>query len=450
MLAVSGGGDSLALLHLMHGLRDPLGIVLHVATFDHGLRGDESWQDALFVRDLAQTWGLPVTVGRAAHVLKGEAAARDARYAFLATTARGLGAATLMTAHHADDQAETVLLHIVRGAGLRGLGGMRWKAPVPRHTDLTLVRPLLTTLRTDLWDYCLEHGLIPREDPTNADRTHTRNFLRHEVMPVLQTLNPRMTRALGHLAEQVAVDRDLIERVYAETVLPHLRSDAGHVWIPREPFNAWHAALQRRAIQRAVEQVAGGEHTQPHERITAAVNAARKGSVGAVIQFPGRVHVRVDYDAVHVERDDLPHVGLEGLLFPADWGDAAIAVACPGITQVPGAPWRLHSEQYAPAAPTGIALWLPLDADPVLRARRPGDTIVLAGMQGHRRSLKEWMIDEKIPKDIRARIPLLMIGDDVAAILYGERWLGSVNYLLGRADRHKYYFFANIGGFMSM
>ncbi|MFN8447334.1 MAG: tRNA lysidine(34) synthetase TilS [Anaerolineae bacterium] len=186
IVGVSGGTDSLALLHILRRL----GVRLHVATLDHGLRGAAGAADARFVVETAEAWGLPVTAGRAdvrvlakAQRLSIEAAARAARYDFLSSVAHEAGTQRIAVAHNADDQVETVLLHLLRGSGVGGLAGMAYAAPLPGHPDLMLIRPLLDVPRAALDAYCREHGLQPRHDASNADARYRRNRLRLDLDP---------------------------------------------------------------------------------------------------------------------------------------------------------------------------------------------------------------------------------------------------------------------------
>ncbi|MEN6478284.1 MAG: tRNA lysidine(34) synthetase TilS, partial [Anaerolineales bacterium] len=197
VVAVSGGADSLCLLHALHALAPELGYRLQVAHLDHGLRAAAA-EDAAWVAALCARWGLPCTVGQAQVRALAEAegrsleeAARLARYRFLARVALRVGARAVAVGHTADDQAETLLLHLVRGAGLTGLVGMAPAAPWPLPEDvasaaLTLLRPLLAVSRQDTVSYCAALGLTPRKDETNADPAYTRNRLRLELLPVLR------------------------------------------------------------------------------------------------------------------------------------------------------------------------------------------------------------------------------------------------------------------------
>ena len=223
VVGVSGGPDSLCLLHLLRRLAPELRLWLHVAHLHHGLRGAEADADAAFVAELADCWGLPCTVGRidvAALAreagLSLEEAARQARYRFLAEVAEAGGASTLSVGHNADDQAETVLMHFLRGSGAAGLRGMLPRTPLddyrlfpaedgdlgdslslsgPRvavSPRLHLVRPLLAIPRTDIESYCAEYRLAPRFDRSNEDTTFFRNRLRHELLPILAAVAPSL------------------------------------------------------------------------------------------------------------------------------------------------------------------------------------------------------------------------------------------------------------------
>src|SRR4051812_17327186 len=277
VVAVSGGPDSLCLLHALAQLRDDLGVTLHIAHLDHMIRGAESAAEAMFVAELARAWGLPSTVeatdvpDRArAQRANLHAAARAARYSFLARVAHAAGAQAVAIAHHAGDQAETVLLHLLRGAGPEGLSGMRavtpwrgwgmgdrgWEAedalhppsPIPHPL---LIRPLLTTTRESIERYCAEHGLRPRRDPSNFDLRATRNRIRHELLPRLIEYNPHIIAALGRTAD-VCAGEHAFALAALEQVWPQLVHErAGAIDVDGSAWRALPVALQRLAIRRA-------------------------------------------------------------------------------------------------------------------------------------------------------------------------------------------------------
>ncbi|HEX2908979.1 MAG TPA: tRNA lysidine(34) synthetase TilS, partial [Phototrophicaceae bacterium] len=295
VVGVSGGADSLALLHLLHRLAPDLNCQLHAATFDHQLRGPASADDAQFVRQTAAAWGIPVTSGQGdvrerarRDGLSIEAAARAARYRFLAETARQVGAARVAVAHHADDQAETVLMHLIRGTGISGLSGMALQAPLPDAPDLLLIRPLLAVTRADIEAYCRDNDLHPRQDATNDDPTYLRNYLRQQTLPHLQTLNPQITRGLTQLADIAAVEDDYMQRqlqtmLHREAVIIDTENapQPERIRLRREIFADLHPALQRRLVAWGAGQIAGSTQDIGYLHVVEAVALAGRGQLGA-------------------------------------------------------------------------------------------------------------------------------------------------------------------------
>ena len=219
VVAVSGGPDSLALLHALVAVRDRLNLRLHGAHLDHGLRGAASASDAEFAGRTFRRLGVPCTVERAdvgafrtAHRVSLEVAAREVRYAFLARVASGQRAEAVVLGHTADDQVETVLMHLVRGSGLTGLRGME---AVSRReiagVETTLLRPLLSMSREETVEYCRASGLRPRLDESNLSGEMTRNRIRSDLLPLLETFNPAIRDAIIRLSRTAGRDLELLE-----------------------------------------------------------------------------------------------------------------------------------------------------------------------------------------------------------------------------------------------
>lgn len=450
VVGVSGGADSLALLHVLHALAPRCSLHLHVATLDHGLRGAASAADAQFVEETARAWGIPVTVGHA-HLDPAapgvETRARTARYAFLASAAQNIGAKYVAVAHHADDQAETVLMHIVRGSGTRGLVGMTHQSAFPGVPHLTLIRPLLNVTRAEIEAYCAEHGLSPRQDSTNEDPTYLRNKIRLETLPYLRTLNPQITQALNRLSQIAAADDAYMEAELTRQTQPHVTHQDGRISLDLTVFRALSPALQRRWIGNAAK-IVGVRHGLPtstdeaktemnfytdnqgYEHLVAAAEFAQHGQTGAFLPLPGNLRVRVDYTALVVERTDIPLPTEGWLLLPAD---AEIPVTIPGETLTPYG-WRLKAVQNAPENDVhSVALHVPVGAEVILRTRRPGDRFAPPGLNGHTQKLKKYMIDEKLPSHLRTNVPLMIINGNIAAIILNQRWIISY-YFSARED----------------
>ncbi len=421
VVGVSGGTDSLALLHLLISLRERLDVTLHVATLDHGLRGELGAADARFVAETARAWGVPVTAGsadvRALAAERGlgiEAAARIARYDFLASVARQTGASRIAVAHHADDQVETVLLHLLRGSGLVGLAGMDYAAPLSGHPHLTLIRPLLNVTRADLEAYCRENGLQPRHDATNQDTSYTRNRLRAETLPSLRGLAPQFDRRLLQLAEIAALEDDFADKALHDAIDSRVIREEGRIALPRAQFLDLHPALQRRFVVWVARNLGADDVGYVH--ITAAVALALHGEVGGRAQLKGGIQLRVDYGVLVVERENASAL-IEDRPFLA--ADAVLQVVIPGVKPL-GNHWALEAS-FEPLEQPDVRLALPEGAVVILRGRRNGDRFAPLGMGGHTQKLSKWMSDRKIPRDLRDRIPLLVINGEVAAI-YWMTW----------------------------
>jgi tRNA(Ile)-lysidine synthase len=425
LIAVSGGADSLALLHLLWRMRDKLGCALHVASLDHGLRGEAGANDVHHVSLAAQALGLPFTAGSIdVTALSGgvgiEAAARSARYRFLAETARRVNASKLTTAHHADDQAETVLMHLLRGAGLEGLRGMGARSPVPGHADLTLIRPLLRCTRAELEAYCFEHGLNPRHDASNEDITFTRNRIRRQLLPQLESIYPGVRGALAALADTASEDAAYIAAQYAATLGLEVREETGRVWLPRSVLRQAPAALARRFIFDGARRLAADIELS-YQHVIAALDVALHGAQGAAAALPAGLRLRVDYEIVVIERAVAgPSTADETHPLLAE-GEEVILVP-PGFAAF-GAGWRLHCGDERPQrVSSALHLTVPRGAPLRLRGRRAGDRFKPSGLDGHTQKVSRWQIDHRVPRSLRERVPLLEVNGEIVAILWGERW----------------------------
>ena len=303
--AVSGGPDSMALLHGLHALNTlrRRGWRLHVAHLDHALRA-ESAADAACVRAAAKSLGLSCTMRRIDVAAKArsagetvEEAGRRLRYEFLEATARKTGAAVVAVAHHADDQAETVLHHIVRGTGLRGLAGMPRRRPIRESSAIMLIRPLLGFRRTELLTYLDGQELAYRVDATNEDtRSATRNRIRHEIMPLLAgALNPEIIAALLRLSEQAGRACAALQSCAAEAFQRALITAApNEVVLDALVLAALPEAVRTEVVVTALQRLEIGLQEVGFERIDAIAAAACGDGRARMVQLPGgaRVHRR--------------------------------------------------------------------------------------------------------------------------------------------------------------
>ncbi|HEC33239.1 MAG TPA: tRNA lysidine(34) synthetase TilS [Chloroflexi bacterium] len=440
VVGVSGGPDSLCLLHLLIRLQEPYRLRLHVAHLHHGARGEEADADADFVADLARRWGLPATVAKRdvpaiaqAHKLAFEEAARRIRYAFLAHVASEVGATKVAVAHNADDQAETVLMHFLRGAGLAGLRGMLPATPLSTYrllksvsapplspTPPTLIRPLLGTSRTDIEQYCAEQGLEPRFDRSNLDITYFRNRLRHELLPLLATYNPNIHRRLLHTADVLAADYALLarlrDRVWEKVVVEETEDI---IAFDRASWQAQHLSLQRALIREATYRLRSHLRDVDFVHVENGVRVAQKGNTGAQATLPGGLALTVEYDRLTIAEAGYKPA-LEGPALPPG---GEVAVDLPGITPLPDGTWvleatlpRAWTQAEVEANPDRWTTYLDADVlkEPlILRTRRTGDRFRPQGMGGHGPRLTHWMTNAKIPRPWRDRLPLLVAGEEI-------------------------------------
>lgn len=425
LVAVSGGLDSMALLHILLQLQAEWGLRLHVASLNHGIRGKAAQDDLRFVQRTAAAWGLDCTVAEAdvpqmarERGIGIEEAARVARYDFLARVAQQTDMPCVATAHHALDQAETILMHILYGSGLRGLRGMQFAAALPGHPDRRLIRPLLGISRAALDAYCTENGLRFCEDKSNADTRHQRSFIRHQVMPRLLDLNPAALAAFARLAEAAALDENYIAAQFAAAVMPRVAVSERGWRISKADCASLHPALQRRLLRAAFREL--GARTLSHEKTRRSAQWAANAPAGGIFDLGSGLRLRADDRHLYIETEaaqtpaaDYPQYRL----IDAD-ADIALRLEAGAHRTASGICIRL-----APDAPgSGSRLCLPAGTALELRTRRPGDRFKPKGMGGKSRKIKNWMIDRKIPRAVRGQIPLLCADGEIIAICVGTVW----------------------------
>lgn len=389
--ALSGGADSVALLWSLYLLREKWNLTLSAAHFNHNLRGEESERDETFVRGLCQRLEIPLMVGMGEIIRQGrgmEDAARRARYAFFATLDP---TAKLATAHTADDNAETVLLHLLRGTGLRGLGGIH-----PQQGRI--IRPMLTVTRREVEDFLSQWSLRHVEDSSNHGSDFLRNRLRHQVMPVLRQENPQFSRNCGNMAMGLRQDEDFLHH-HATQALSNLRRDGG---IDRHGLLTLHPALQSRVAAIFLKELGVREPEQVH--LEQVLTLAVTENPSAWVRFPGGVCLSRNYDLI------CPTAQTDGL--------ETAELLTPGETQVSNWVITAKTETFLQKpAETGYLFALDPRKLPqeslTARARQSGDTLVLPG--GHR-LVKKAMIDRKIPAALRKELPVIVAGEQILAV----------------------------------
>jgi len=450
VVGVSGGPDSLCLLHALLRLSEEYRLQIHVAHLHHGVRGADADADAEFVATLAADWGLSVTVEKRdvpalarTHQLTFEEAARRVRYAFLARVARETVGCKIAVGHNADDQAETVLMHFIRGAGLAGLRGM---LPVTHITDyhlleqlteqgdgnqeqdshiprpvIFIIRPLLEVPSSEIKRYCADQKLAPRFDRSNLDTTYFRNRLRHELLPRLESYNPNIRARLCHTAAVIAADYELLiqlrERAWDKIVQ---KEQDGAITFDLAGWRELPVALQRAVVRQATYRLRHSLRDVTFVHVENAREIGLRGETGAQATLPMGLMLTVGYETLRMgDAGETAPPPDEPLL----WRTMPLPVSVPGSTPLPESEWALQADiltdwdmDQIVANPDPWTAYCDVDAltaPLTLRPRRRGDRFHPQGMGGHSVKLSTLMINLKIPNAWRAHVPLLAADDQI-------------------------------------
>lgn len=418
LVGVSGGPDSLALLDALVRL----GYSVMVAYYDHGLR-EQASEELEYVRQIAEQYGLPFVSDEGdthkyarKHRMSIEEAARELRYRFLFETAKQTEAVAVLVGHNADDQVETVVMHLMRGAGLDGLSGMRYRVFSGWSPDIPLVRPLLGTWRDEINQYCDDRGLKPSFDQSNLDVTFFRNRLRRELIPALEEYNSSFKTLIWKMSETISEDRVVLDSMVEDELEGLLleRSES-LIALDRQAFSKLKIGLQRRLLRKVISVLRPGLKDIGYdaiEQVILLLNAppiSRQANLfsGLKIEIEDDRLVLSDWE-VDPARDDWPQ------LLPGQEFEHFI----PGVSEI-DAGWKFISD-IMDATPELISslsanqdlftayLDLTTCGDHLLiRSRQPGDRFKPLGMGGNSAKISDFMINEKLPKRARPRWPLV-------------------------------------------
>ena len=421
LVAISGGPDSLALLYSLHELQADLELDIVGAHLNHGLRGEESDADASFVTSVFETMGLRhyvekknVQLLRAKCKLSLEEAAREARYEFLTRAQADCGAAAVVLGHTADDQAETVLMNILRGSGLTGLRGMRPSSAMRwSETELRLLRPLLDLSRVDTSAYCEALGLEPRLDRSNLSTDLRRNRVRLELLPMLETYNPAVKDALIRLSSAASRDLSYIEEEVEEIFGVIAVEEGDSLALDRWALEEEHEAVRNYLVRRAVSWVKGDLVDVELYHVEEMVRLIEVGT-GKSLDLPGGLRFAVDYDRVTIGPADLTEPSSVLSEFELE---------VPGTTTHGG--WMVTAKIVEPEKVenlkdsdklTGRFDLSRLGSPISVRSRVPGDRFQPLGMHGSKR-IQDFMVDAKVPRRGRDSTPLLVSPRGIAWVV---------------------------------
>jgi tRNA(Ile)-lysidine synthase len=435
LVAVSGGPDSVALLHILYDLREELELRLEVAHLQHGIRGEQAQEDARFVEALAAKMKLPFHlkevnlrhIKSAAGKGNVEALGRDERYRFFAAVAREHRLDKIATAHTQDDQAETMLMWLLRGSGLKGLGGMS-----PRHrlngtniasdSRLIVIRPLLTVSRAEIEEYLNEKYLTFRIDPSNQDTRFLRNWIRLKLIPQLkEKIDRNLPSRLAQQAELIREEDELLDAL-AKAALEETRNAEG---MNRRSLLKHGKVVQRRLLRLWIEKTRGHLRGLDFQHVEALLDLIIAGPPQSRLAIPGGWELVKEYETLRLEK--------RSRSLKQQCACYSYELQVGEDLHVREARLTIEAREILPPLPSPPADLMGVFFDRAslagkltMRNFRPGDRFQPLGMRGHKK-VKELFIEKKIPLSVRASLPLLVLGDEIIWIPgYGRSEVGKV------------------------
>jgi tRNA(Ile)-lysidine synthase len=420
VVAVSGGADSVCLLHILASLKEELKLKLHIAHLDHQLRGTESAADAEYVATLARRLGIPATIER--REVKGyrkerrlslEEAAREVRYQFLTDVAGATGAKRVAVGHTQDDHIETILMHLIRGTGTRGMRGLQPATEWPsKDGKLIVIRPLLEVSHQETEDYCRRHKLDPRLDASNLSLSPLRNRIRQQLLPLLQSYNPGIAEALLRTGRIAGDDIDFLDRETARLWAKIARQEGEAITLNRKGLDRLPPTLKRYLLRSGAERLLGSAKDIEMRHIEEMM-ALLDRPAGKRLSLPGGLIFSTSYDNYILTLDlatlsSLPELG----------GESKLNI--PGQTRITG--WRVKAAIIKPEEMTEkddftACFDLVKTGDKLtVRARQRGDRFQPLGLSLPKK-LGEFMIDARIPQNWRKNIPVVCSPEQIVWVV---------------------------------
>ncbi len=411
IVAVSGGPDSVCLLDILNELSGELKISLVAAHYNHGLRNGEDEFETGLVRGMAESMGIPFEAEKSAFLSKEDASieekAREARYAFLQKVMGRYRACKIAMGHNLNDQAETVLMRMIRGSGPSGLAG------IPPVRDKGIIRPLINIKREEIMAYVSARRLSYALDSSNSDTRYLRNRIRLELLPLMQDYQPRIIEHLGRLSDILKEEEDFLELMAAEWVDKESQKDsAGNIFVPVSSLEKLHTALKNRVIRLLLKNRVKNLRRIDSDHIRSISDLIGSRNPQAALNLPVSLIVRKVYDRL------IFSLGKEQPI-----PDFSYSVPGPGTVYLEALDRTIRIEEIDggmdPCSGSN-EISACLDADMIqfplfVRNFRPGDRFIPLGMKGHRK-IKDFFIDLKVPSEIRVLTPILTSQDNIVWI----------------------------------
>jgi len=413
VVAVSGGADSVCLLHILAQWQSRLRLKLHIAHINHQLRGEESATDAAYVSDLTYKLGIPATIE--GHNVKAyqqqkqlslEEAAREVRYSFLARVAESIGAKYIAVGHTRDDHIETILMHIVRGTGMAGLQGLQHSTTLQladKKTNLKLIRPLITVSRKDTKNYCNHFQLSERSDSSNVSHYFFRNRIRQELLPIMRSYNQGIDASLIRLADIASSDVSFIEQHVSRLWKQVADVNNNAIYLNTEKLSKLHLSLQRQILRKAIEQLSGNLKDFEADHINTMIDFLTRPA-GKSLHLPRGLRLVKEYGRMVLTTGNTS-------LCPLPELEDVFNIKVPGETISSG--WHVKTDIVAGSIKdvdlNGYKACFDLNKTGTqlkVRKRKQGDRFQPLGIH-FAKKLQDFMVDAKIPRTWRSRVPLL-------------------------------------------
>ncbi|OWZ83266.1 tRNA lysidine(34) synthetase TilS [Natranaerobius trueperi] len=430
VVGVSGGPDSVALLHVLYVLSKELLCNIYIAHLNHGFREKSAQEDALFVRNLAKQYKLPIVEEKwdvtkyiKENKLSSQQGARIKRYQFFEYVAEKLGANKIALAHHKDDQVETFLLRLLRGTGTQGLSGI----PVKRFLteEIEIIRPLLNVTKEEIIDYLNKLNLTFQTDPTNEETNYQRNKIRHEVVPLLTNINPQLPERIFETMEILEEEDNYLDKK-AQNKFNDALIDSEETVVAlkvSELVSALKPILRRtliKGVRLALNLIgAHNKHDVTKHHIDLLLETVESGNTGKYISLPGKLSAFLDVTTYgktlkikplsHIKTEDMiqKNLILNGWTY---WPltDEWIYAEIKDISEFNGNNDNIKNKNQKKA----YLDYECINSALIIRSRKPGDRLIPLGMTNNKK-LKDFLIDNKVPKAYRDKLPLVTLDDQV-------------------------------------
>lgn len=418
IVALSGGPDSVALLHILYKLKDKLKIRIAAVHINHGLRGKDSDEDEQFVNNICKKYNIPLYSKRfdihkiaKMNGMSCEMAGREARYSYFLELIDKLSGNKIALAHHANDQAETILMRLIRGSGIEGLTGIK---PV---RDKIFVRPMISITRKEIESYCKDNELSPRIDKSNYEKIYSRNKVRLELIPYIQeNFNKDITNTLNRFADIIKGDNDYLETIATEKADKYCLTDGNDIKISKAAFKE-HGAILSRILRNTIKKIKGNLKNIEKKHIDDIIEIQKK-ETGKVLSLPDNIQIINTYRDIVIKKKlkETNILDYKKLKYRLDinknnYIQSEGFIVRMQLIESKSGKKVLKNNKFIKYFDYDKA-----NNDIILRYRKNGDKFSPLGMKG-RKKVKDYFMDLKIPQHERSRIPMICFGDSIAWII---------------------------------